>query len=520
MTETAVQNVIQAAIQCGVRDFCICPGGRNPPLIALLKLLPEIKTYYFYDERSAAFFALGRSQAGFPAAIITTSGTAISYLLGAAMESYYTGTPLLLITADRPRSYRGSNAPQSCEQHGIYGHYTKISLDIAENESCDLSEWDRSSPAHINICLEEPNPAEFPTETSISLETQESIAIDPPIDYSTLKQFFDRVQNPLVIVGRLKPYAREAVIQFLLQLNAPIYLEAISGLRENPRLESLRITRHSKLWEKSEESGYPIDGILRIGGIPTFRLWRDLENKKETIAVYSINDVPFSGLSWGPIECAPLDQFFQECPLKKSYASNSSKWLKDDRSYHEKLQGLFSEEPSAEPSLIHFLSKAIPKKSLVYLGNSLPIREWDMAATRDERHYRMHATRGLNGIDGQTSTFLGLSQPHSNNWALVGDLTALHDLAAPWILPQMNDILVNIAIVNNGGGKIFEKMFPQKEIQNCHDIKFEPFAKLWNLSYELWEKIPEKINGEVNRLIEIKPNEHSSRRFWEKLNRI
>lgn len=523
MTEPVAAHTLQEAVNLGVREFCICPGARNAPLIALLKLETNLKTYYFYDERSAAFFALGRCQAsGKPVAVITTSGTAVSYLLGAAMEAYYTGIPLLLITADRPRRFRNSNAPQSCEQVGLYGKYINTQHDIALDEPCDLSTWDRCSPAHINICLEEPSPKDFPEHSPIEINEDAFALADPPMNYDDFHLFLKKTHYPFVVVGSLKAQVREAVAQFLLNLNAPVYLEAISGLRQDPKLRHLSITRSSKLWEHAEVAGYKIDGVLRIGGVPTFRLWRDLEERQGEIRVFSVNDVPFSGLSWGPIHCTPLDQFFQEyTPAKQFRLEISSAWREADRTYNQQLHRLFQEEPKAEPSLVHALSKKIQPHALVYLGNSLPIREWDMAATWDERHHKMYATRGLNGIDGQTSVFLGLSSPLTDNWALLGDLTALHDLAGPWILPQLHsDTQVNIAVINNGGGKIFEKMFPQKEIQNCHSVGFQPVAQLWNLHYDCWRSIPDDISCKHHRLIEIVPDASSSKRFWDKLAKI
>ncbi|MEO5970495.1 MAG: thiamine pyrophosphate-binding protein, partial [Bdellovibrionia bacterium] len=65
----------------GVQDFCVCPGARNAPLIALLREHSQTdyhcRVFYFFDERAAAFFALGRIRStGRPVAVITTSGTA------------------------------------------------------------------------------------------------------------------------------------------------------------------------------------------------------------------------------------------------------------------------------------------------------------------------------------------------------------------------------------------------------------------------------------------------------------
>ena len=91
----------------------------------------------------------------------------------------------------------------------------------------------------------------------------------------------------------------------------------------------------------------------------------------------------------------------------------------------------------------------------MYLGNSMPIREWDRSATYEDRGYEIQASRGLNGIDGQISTFLGLAQTGRSNWAILGDLTTLYDLAAPWFLSQMETRDITLVVMNNRGGRVF-----------------------------------------------------------------
>ena len=106
--------------------------------------------------RAAAFYALGLCKAKKrPVCVITTSGTAAAELIPAAMEGYYTGAPLLFVTADRPRRFRGTGAPQSCEQVHLMGMYTPHFEDLAEDEPVELSRWKQNFPAHLNVCFEE-----------------------------------------------------------------------------------------------------------------------------------------------------------------------------------------------------------------------------------------------------------------------------------------------------------------------------------------------------------------------------
>lgn len=145
MTNIARAREVVSRVQAtGVREFVVCGGSRNAPLIAAVS---QGKTYTFVDERSAAFFALGRiKRDGVPVAVITTSGTAVAELLPATVEAYYSGLPLVLITADRPERFRGTGAPQTIDQIGIFGGYA----------ATDLGRWNREMPLHINVEFDEP----------------------------------------------------------------------------------------------------------------------------------------------------------------------------------------------------------------------------------------------------------------------------------------------------------------------------------------------------------------------------
>lgn len=139
----SARRLIEEVRGLGTRDFCVCAGSRNSPLLAVL----GTDVYSFVDERSAAFFAIGRSKLhGAPVAVVTTSGTAAAELLPAAIEAYYSGIPLILMTADRPARFRGTGAPQSIEQIGLFGVYAETALES----------WSGARPLHLNIEFDEP----------------------------------------------------------------------------------------------------------------------------------------------------------------------------------------------------------------------------------------------------------------------------------------------------------------------------------------------------------------------------
>jgi 2-succinyl-5-enolpyruvyl-6-hydroxy-3-cyclohexene-1-carboxylate synthase len=147
----------------------------------------------------------------------------------------------------------------------------------------------------------------------------------------------------------------------------------------------------------------------------------------------------------------------------------------------------------------------------MYLGNSLPIREWDLAATREPRGFTIEANRGANGIDGQLSTFFGQCDPSRPNVCVIGDLTAIYDSNAPWIVPQLEPgIDFRIVIINNGGGRIFSRVpslrsldpaTRERMIENSHALHFDHWAAMWGIE---------------DRVTELRPDAEASRRAWER----
>lgn len=139
----SASRLIDEVRRRGAREFVACAGSRNSPLLVAL----GTNVFSFVDERSAAFFALGRIKLhGSPVAVVTTSGTAAAELLSACVEAHYSGLPLILITADRPARFRGTGAPQSIEQLGLFGAYAETSLES----------WSGARPLHINVEFDEP----------------------------------------------------------------------------------------------------------------------------------------------------------------------------------------------------------------------------------------------------------------------------------------------------------------------------------------------------------------------------
>ncbi len=176
MSLTLARHVLATLSEAGVVEAVICPGGRNAAFVELFAAQDcPIKAYWHFEERSASFFALGRiKQTGKPVAVITTSGTAAAELFPATMEAYYSGLPLVLVTADRPSRFRGSGAPQAADQDGLFRKFAPLAFDLDGDDEMDVFHLDTSAPVHINVRFEDPN-----GEPGMAESGKQTVAADP-----------------------------------------------------------------------------------------------------------------------------------------------------------------------------------------------------------------------------------------------------------------------------------------------------------------------------------------------------
>lgn len=508
------EEVLQELLSSGVREFCICAGARNSPFVQIFEKNPQLKVYHFFDERSAAFFALGRiGSTRKPVAVLTTSGTAAAEMLPAAVEGTYSSLPLILVTSDRPKKFRGTGAPQSIEQVGLFSYYIEVCFDLdQENHHISLKGLSWKKPIHINVCFQEPLiddvvPILQIPEKSPRTKFPEAF----PMNMKDEIQKFVENHKPLVILTTLPEKVRVPVTEFLSQLKAPIYAEGISNLRGDTKLMDFTLKSGEKMLSKLFDLN-ACNAVIRIGGVPTLRFWRDLEDKRIDTPVLSLGYNHFSGLSREIIHFLDLDDLGR-IDIKYPRILDDEFWKMDEK-YFVQILELFKKYPLSEPTLFRQLSLRL-KGASVYLGNSLPVREWDMAADLNFQPQRMVANRGANGIDGQISTFLGWAKPDMENWCLVGDLTTLYDLSAPWITQQLESSQLRIVVVNNNGGMIFKKMFGKEIFLNRHNVDFESFARLWKWNYSRWNQIPEKMDLGQHHVIELCPDEKQTENFWK-----
>jgi 2-succinyl-5-enolpyruvyl-6-hydroxy-3-cyclohexene-1-carboxylate synthase len=505
---TAALNLLA---KLGVMEVCVCAGRRDAPLIQILEKQRGFRVHSFFEERSAAFFALGcAKRTGRPGAIVTTSGTAVAELLPAFIEAHYSGYSLIAVTADRPRRLRGTGAPQTIDQVGIFGSYVAQCIDreVGEELPHDIL-LDRGS-LHLNLAFDEPlNEGEPPTLDFDVAAGESPRSLETTVLTEKLTRFLAGGTSPLVVVGPVKATAREGVERFVRALKAPTLVEGASGLRGAPSLQDIELVGGNNFLQKLLSAG-TFDRIVRVGGVPSARVWRDLDEKFSSLPVLHITDTVFPGLGRGDVVTVALEGL----PARHmpEWGATSANVSVHDRRAGAALVECIESEPTSEVALVRALSERIAAEAAVYLGNSLPIREWDLGAVREKMWRAVEANRGANGIDGQLSTFFGWSLEATERWCILGDLTTLYDLSAPSCAPESGKI--RIVIVNNGGGQIFRRMFSEKLFRNEHSVSFEGWASMWGFAYLRVDGAPVPADLPDRVVIEIRPDQAASDRMW------
>lgn len=503
-----VQQLIFAFQEMRIQEIIVCAGARNIPIVEFLeKNKSKFLMTSFFEERSAAFYALGRIKTtGRPVAIVTTSGTAAVETFPAVIEAYYQGLPLIVVTADRPKAYRGTGAPQAIEQQGLFHKYCMTAVDW-DTEQQDFSiQFNPERPFHFNVSFEEPllDQVKSKQNKKINLKFE-----SPLFSHLSLEP---RKLNPLVLVSELSAQHRDTVVRFLKENKLYFIAESLSGLKNHSAIKAQELNHIFYSFSNHDSIQLcqnHFDSIIRIGGIPTIRLWRDLEYDLKHFPVLSFSERNFPGLSrlsrvfplaeLGRLKVAGRNNLKLE-QLNQKIGIEKSKFLKKHK--------------NSEQSFFSALCEVIGNDPL-YLGNSLPIREWDEFSSFDQKKQAVYGNRGANGIDGQVSTYLGWARDFRRSWCVIGDLTALYDLAALTMTTTTSKNQKCIIVVNNCGGQIFSRLFKNQKYLNGHKLGFKNWAQMFGWKYFEVKTIAalNKIPKSKNVIIEIKINNKYSEQF-------
>lgn len=469
-------TLVGALVGGGVRHAVIAPGSRSTPLALAFADRPDVKTWSHHDERSAAFFALGIAQADdAPVAVVCTSGTAGAHFLPAAMEAHASGGALVLLTADRPWALRGFGAPQTTEQAGLFGRFVVDAaelpdpIDRPEALSHLAAVTARTlargvaarAPVHLNVPFDEPlapaHPGPVIDPRVTRFEAPRRVA-----DLSSVREAVANAQRGVIVVG---PRSRSdgfaaAVHRLGERLHFPVLAEAASNARYG--FDGAVATYDALLRVPAFADAMKPDVVLRFGGALTPKgpqVWLDGSGAR-TFA-FAEEDRFVDPLHRA--EAFLVGELLDACEsltTSSTPAEWRQRWLDADaRLRRVPLSPIGGEGQGegknlTEPVVANTLVSSLPPGASLLLSSSMPIRDVDAFAPTGAP-IRVFSNRGVNGIDGVTSTALGVAAATKKPTAvLIGDVALLHDLSA-WVTAKRLGLSLTVLVVNNDGGGIF-----------------------------------------------------------------
>lgn len=519
--------LLGALYRSGVRDVCITPGSRSTPLTVATHLHAGLHPHVHLDERAAAFFALGLAKATHrPVALICTSGTAAANYLPAVVEASLSNVPLILLTADRPLALRGSGASQTIDQVHLFGHHVRhfAEIQLPEAEETALRRLEAScvqafglaaiapqGPVHLNVQFADPlAPLPLDQEVIASLEralptfaTSLSLgqlrAEDPAI--GALAAQIARTERGLIVAG---PDANAAgIVELARRSGFPLLADVASGVRFREMPAGVRCA-HADAFLRSETcQDWRPDLVIRVGGLPTsaplnaalarwmpwtVMLQGDLlrRDPEALVKLTVVGNVP--------------DSLARLVGLLPDEAKTTA-WQRRFQDADEVCERTFqtSKNRPVEAYSVRAALEVMPADCAVFLSSSMPIRYAETLASALKPGMRVFVNRGANGIDGITSTALGLCVGAQLPTLLItGDLAFLHDLGGLMGVRHVRHPFTILA-VNNDGGAIFSHLpisqFPEvfePYFGTPHGLAFSPAADMFGLAHHLADS-PEHV---------------------------
>jgi 2-succinyl-5-enolpyruvyl-6-hydroxy-3-cyclohexene-1-carboxylate synthase len=162
-----------------------------------------------------------------------------------------------------------------------------------------------------------------------------------------------------------------------------------------------------------------------------------------------------------------------------------------DRAVPGVLESAFPDRDAvSEPGVAHRVSRGAASDSVVFVGNSMPIRDMDLFGHARPDGPQVAANRGASGIDGNIATAAGIARATERPvTAVIGDLAALHDLNSLALVRELKVPFV-LVVQNNDGGGIFSLLPIAKHREHFeqffgtpHGLGFEHAAAMYGLPY-------------------------------------
>lgn len=511
-----IQQIVSLLKQFNVRHIVLSPGTRHVPLVHIVESDDFFHCYSIVDERSAAYFALGLSEAiNEPVAFSCTSATASCNYMPAMKEAFERNIQLIALTADKQRYLRFHGASQVINQVDMYKPFCKYSIDlpVIKNSS---DEWYSNrcineallelnhhgkGPVQINF-LEPADINELASFKSGDMPVCRKISrIDNWNNLPKWKSELVSKKRILVICGqyidtdcRLK----NGLERFSERYNCVITYDNFSNVTHEKFIPS---TLLSTVLNRQEVKKLMPDLIISYGSksfaclIDNFKdygveHWDINPEGRLLDASHSLSRI---------FECTPED-FFDNITDTNNKSNNEYRleWLNSLSLRNIDIAGF------TNFYAVNKVLNALPSGSNVHASVLNSMKFTNLSTLPD--HTLATGNICTDGIDGALSTFIGQSQCFDGlSLLVIGDLSYLYDLNASITKFGSN---VRILLINNYAGGEFHFNISKQKIASLdkhiaagHHTQIADTLNLTNLNY-LSARNKEELNNLLPSFLE------------------
>lgn len=549
-----IAALVDEFYQLGVRHAVFSPGSRSTTMAMLFKEHEGFETYMNIDERSASFMALGIAKAHKePTILVCTSGSAVAHYLPAILEAQYSGVPLIVLSADRPHTLLHVGAPQTVDQHKIFGtavnyfeelavpqeaHYYTYPRQVARKSYMKAMDT-KKGPVHINVPLFEPLVPEL-SRNHFEAGRSSFKVVKP--NYSDIfacgegNNLLERYERILILAGpQIDVDEADMIRSFGEALQAPILADPLSNVRGCGTSKVVISTYDALLAGKALWHELKPDCVIQFGQIVVSKRvqqmiasWTDVEYIEVNSTMDSMNP---TGKTTMHVQ-ASIDVFTHVYGKNNNSDTYLNIWRRLDQAGKKQLSSTIDEPHCFEGRTIRELQKQIPEDGQIFVANSMTIRDFDYFWFSGESKAVLYGNRGVNGIDGTISTALGLAVNGRPTYLVTGDLSLFHDLNG-LAVAKTHNLNLTIILHNNDGGGIFEYL-PQKGTKHfdylfstSQGLDYSGAAKLYGCDYtkisspDELSSVLANVSQETGvHIIEIPTNREYSRELHKKYTKV
>ncbi|PSP92823.1 2-succinyl-5-enolpyruvyl-6-hydroxy-3-cyclohexene-1-carboxylic-acid synthase [Halobacteriales archaeon QS_4_62_28] len=563
------QTICDELVASGIDAVCVAPGSRSTPLTVAVAEHSDIRVFSHIDERSAAFFALGRARrTGTPTPLICTSGTAATNFYPAVIEANQSRVPMILLTADRPRELQDSGANQTIDQEKLYGDAVRKyrtlpepapearrlrSLRTTVCRAVATATGTPPGPVHLDVPLSKPlEPT--PVEGAIPDDLAERAPLgtdgrDGPMvtttrgtsalsddSLSTVARAIEESRTLIVTGPEDGPVPDRASLGALADATgAPVLADPLSGHRFGSHVSDRPVCGgYDSFLDGVEWPGPEV--VLRFGASPTsktLRTWLAHSDGRQFV-------VDPAG-EWREAEFTASDLLVTDPTrlaedlagrLDETPTAWAERFERAEATYWDIVES-GHETQFFEGSVAATVAQSLPDPATLFVSNSMPVRDLDRFGKPHDRDVTVLGNRGASGIDGITSTALGAGSGTEDPLVLLtGDLAYYHDMNGLLAVGRC-DVDATIVLVNNDGGGIFHKLPIEsfdppftEQFRTPHGLDFEPTAALYDLEYRpipdrdaLESTLSDSIASDGTQILECQFDSERSHRHREQVHK-